>query len=482
MFDRKRARRHFVSIVGTVIFALVHGGLASAEDEYFRNDGGVAVNEAVLPGDFEDDAKLLWKTPLKPGHSTPCVVGERIFITTFDAETKTLATVAIERATGNVLWTREAPTKEIEEVHRAGSPAAASPASNGRQVFVFFGSYGLLCYDLDGELLWEKKLGPFQDEFGASSSPALVDGKVILLEDHDVDSFLLALDQKTGDVVWKTPRAEQTRSYASPAIWDDGQGRKEIIVAGSLQLAGYNPKNGEKTWWVNKLSRIVDSTPIVTKDAILVATWTPGGDVAERIEMEPFDDALANLDKNKDGEVGKEELPEGSPVVARFFRIDLNLDGKLARNEWDKHATVFAKAQNVALSVRPGGKGDVTESHVRWVHRKSLPTVPSSTMYDGVLYMVKDSGIITSLDAKTGDVLQQGRAKGSGNYYASLIAGDGKVYLASERGVITVLRASRSWSVMSSHDFKERIVATPVVKEGTLLIRTDKALYAYKKK
>lgn len=455
---------------------------SSAEDEYFRNDGGVAPDKTGLPDDFEKDATLLWRTPLKPGHSTPCVVGDRVFVTTFDAEKKSLATLALDRASGDVLWSREVPTKEFEVVHRAGSPAASSPASNGRQLFVFFGSYGLLCYDLDGNLEWEKQLGPFQDEFGASSSPILVDDKVILLEDHDVDSFLLAVDQKTGQTAWQTPRNEQTRSYSTPAIWDGGEGRKEIIVAGSLQLAAYNPSDGKKLWWVDKLSRIVDSTPIVTKDAILLATWTPGGDVSERIKMEPFDEALTNLDKDKDGAVAKEELPGDSPVIPRFFRMDLDLNGKLDRGEWQKHAAVFAKAQNVAMSVRPGGKGDVTESHVRWVHRKGLPTVPSSTMYDGVLYMVKDSGIITSLDINDGAVLQRGRATGSGNYYASLIAGDGKVYLASERGVVTVLRASRSWSVMSSHDFKERIMATPVIKQDTLFVRTDDALYAYKKK
>lgn len=465
----------------SALFASACVGRAQ-EPDYFRARDGVAAEETKLPDDFQQDGQLLWRTELLPGHSSPCVAGDRVVVTTYDAEKEALATVALDVATGEVLWSRPAPIERLEPFHRAGSPAASSPATNGRQIFVFFGSYGLLCYDLDGKLLWDRKMGPFQDEFGASSSPILVDDKVILLEDHDVDSFLIAIDQKSGETIWKTDRSDQTRSYATPAIWDNGHGEREIIVAGALQLAGYDLKTGKKKWWVNQLSRIVDSTPIVTRDAILVASWTPGGDVSERISMEPFDEALRNLDQNKDGEVAEAELPEGSPVIPRFFRMDLNLDGKLNRQEWEKHAAVFAKAQNVAMSVRPGGEGDVTSTHVRWVARKGLPTVPSSVLYDNVLYMVKDSGIVTSLDAQSGEILQRGRAKGSGNYYASLVAGDGKVYLASERGVVTVLRASRSWSVLSSHDFAERIVATPVIRQGILFIRTDDALYAYRKK
>ena len=96
--------------------------------------------------------------------------------------------------------------------------------------------------------------------------------------------------------------------------------------------------------------------------------------------------------------------------------------------------------------------------------------------------MVKDSGIITSLDATDGRILKQGRARGSGNYYASLVAGDGKVYLASERGVMTVLKAGRKWEILSSHDFGERIMATPVVSDGQIFIRTDEALYCFKSK
>lgn len=458
------------------------------ESEWFRRDHGLVEPGQMLPGDLSRDARLLWRVPVDRGISTPCVFGDSIYLTTYREAEKELATVALDRTTGQQRWRNVVPTKQLELFHVTGSPAASSPACNGRQVFAFFGSYGLLCYDLDGKLLWEHRLGPFQDEFGATSSPVLVDDKVILNEDHDIDSFLIALNQATGEVVWKTPRENATRSYSTPLVLRtaEGPGQPEttqIIVAGALQLSAYDPSTGKKLWWYDGLSRIVDSTPVVANGLIYVATWTPGGDPGERIAMEPFAEALKTWDKNADGEVGEQELPADSEVVPRFFRMDLNQDHKLNQREWEQHASVFERAQNVAVAIQPGSQagqaGPLPAGHARWVFGRGLPTVPSSVVYDGVLYMVKDSGIITSLDAATGKLLKQGRSEGRGNYYASLIAGDGKVWMISESGVLTVLKAGREWEILSSHDFGERILATPVVRDGQVLIRTDDALHCF---
>jgi outer membrane protein assembly factor BamB len=320
-------------------------------------------------------------------------------------------------------------------------------------------------------------MGPFQDEFGASSSPVLVDGKVILNQDHDTNSFIIALNTETGKTVWKISRPGRTRSYSTPIIWDAGS-HKQVIVAGSLELAAYNVHDGRKVWWVDGLSRIVDTTPVMVDGTVYLATWTPGGDPAKRISMEPFADAVKKYDKDSDGKIAKGELPEGA-VLTRFFRIDLDQDGKLGPIEWTKHARVFQQAQNVAIAVRAGGEGNVTKSHVKWIQRRGLPTVPSPLVYHGIVYMVKKEGIVTTLDTKTGTQLKQGRIPGRGNYYASIVAGDGKVYLASERGVVSVLDAGRQWEVRGSHDFGERIMATPTIADGRVYLRTDKALYCF---
>jgi outer membrane protein assembly factor BamB len=455
--------------------------LAGEDVSWFRHDHGVAGSEQPLPDNFSDDARLVWKSALAPGNSTPCVTGDSVFLTTWLEAEKQLSTVALSRSTGELRWKKIVPTEQLEAFHPVGSPASSTPACNGHQVFSFFGSYGLLCYDMDGNLLWEKRMGPFQDEFGASSSPALADGKVILCEDHDIDSFLIALDQKTGETLWKIPREEASRSYSTPVVFEH-DGSRQILVAGSLQLSAYDPTTGAKLWWYDGLSRIVDSTPVISDGTIYIATWTPGGDAGERISMEPFEEALTKFDQNKDGAIGQDELPADSEVLPRFFRMDLNQDQKLEKSEWARHAAIFERAQNVAIAIQPGGTGKLSSRNVRWTYDRGLPTVPSSVAYQGILYMVKDSGIVTSLDLSTGEMLHQGRAQGRGNYYASIVAGDGKVFLTSESGVMTVLKAEREWTTLSSHAFGERIMATPVVSDGFMFIRTDAALYCYTKK
>lgn len=448
----------------------------AGERVYFRHDSGVAPAAAKLPTSFKPE-QVVWKTPLPPGHSTPCLVGDLLVLTTFRKDERELATVALDRLTGRERWRRVVPTTTLEAFHLTGSPAASSPASDGERLYVFFGSYGCLCYDLDGKLLWEKRMGPFQDEFGASSSPVLVDGKVVLNEDHDVGSFLIALDAKTGETAWRVSRDGFVRSYSTPVVWSVG-GREELVVAGSLQLTGYDPRTGERLWWVNGLSRIVDTTPVLVGDRLFLATWTPGGDDTERIRMEPFADALKRFDTNGDKRLASAELPEGD-VRTRFFRIDLNQDGQLDQVEWEKQSRIFELAQNVALSVKFGGRGDVTDSHVTWAYRRGLPTVPSPLVYRDVLFMVKDGGILTTLNAATGELLKQGRIEGRGNYYGSIVGGDGKVYLCSERGTITVLKAVGTWEILDATDLGERIMATPVLTENRIYLRTDEALYCF---
>ena len=473
--------KRIATLMACVIVCSFAAYVQATAPTYFRENSGTVEDNHPLPDNFDKDARVIWRSKLRPGLSTPCVYGGSVFLTTYDAEQQKLATVALDRQTGELQWSQDCPATKIEKHHSVGSPAASTVACDGKRVFSFFGSYGLLCYDLGGKLLWKKPMGPFQDEFGASSSPVLVDDLIVLNEDHDIDSFLIGVDQETGNTVWKTSRAEATRSYATPVVLESG-GDKQILVAGSLQLAAYDAKDGAKLWWVNGLSRIVDSTPVVFDGDVFLATWTPGGDLSERISMEPFPEALRNHDKNGDKRLEKSELPEGSPVIPRFFRIDLDQSQKLDAEEWARHAAVFQQSQNVAMRLKPGGEGDVTQSSVQWIYRRGLPTVPSSVVYQGILYMVRDSGIITSLDVATGKRTKTQRAPlGRGNYYASLVAGDGKVYLCSERGVITVLKAGPKWQVLSSHDFAERIMATPVVVNGRMFLRTDDALYCIEK-
>ncbi len=208
---------------------------------------------------------------------------------------------------------------------------------------------------------------------------------------------------------------------------------------------------------------------------LFVATWSPGGDTDARIAMEPWEVAEKQWDTNHDGKLTREEV-NNPDVLDRFFRIDTNQDLGLDQDEWRKYSRVFELAQNSLLVLDSTGS-PATAPKLAWDYRKGLPYVPSPLVYRDLIFLVKDGGIVSSLDARDGKLLKQARARGTGSYYSSPVAGDGKVYLVSEKGVMSVLKAEGEWSVLASHDFQERTVATPVIHNGRLYVRTEKALY-----
>jgi len=320
-------------------------------------------------------------------------------------------------------------------------------------------------------------LGPFQDEYGAGSSPVVIDDKVILNQDHDVGSFLAAFDCASGKIVWKTARPDAVRSYSTPAVWVRN-GRKELLVAGALELAGYDSASGERLWWVNGLARIVIPTPLPVEGIIYMASWAPGGDAGRRLVLDPWRAALAKWDKNHDGKLAKAEIDDRE-VLDRFFRMDLDQNGVLDQKEWDRHAEVFQRAQNAILALKPSGHGQLGERAVVWKYSRGVPYVSTPLLANGILWMVKDGGIVTKLDAASGRLLQEERVPGIGNYFASPVAGDGKVYFAGEQGVVSVVAGAAEWQVLSSHEFHERIYATPAIDRGRIFIRSEQALYCF---
>jgi outer membrane protein assembly factor BamB len=464
--------------VGMILVVLLGGAncLCAEQTNYFRHDGGVAGDDQRPLPDQLDTGHMLWKQPLPQGHSTPCIAAGRIFVT--GHENQELFTMALDRASGKVLWKQGLRVDQLEKVHTEGSPAAATPACDGQRVYVFFGSYGLLCYDLDGTPRWSKKLGPFRDEFGSASSPILVDGKLILSEDHDLDSFIMAVRQEDGETLWQTPRDGFTRSYSTPVVWE-GEGKKQIVVAGALQLVAYDLKNGHPLWSLDGFARIVNTTPAKRGDTLFVCTWSPGGDTDARIAMEPWPTALAQWDKNGNRKLENAELPVGE-VRSRFFRIDLDSDQALDEEEWNKYARLFEMARNTLVSLRATTPGEPPRAV--WEYKRGLPYVSSPLVYRDHVFLVKDGGVVTLLDANTGKLVKQGRARGDGNYYASPVGGDGKVYLSSGPGVVTVVKAGPQLEILSTHDFGERIAATPIISDGQILVRTENALYCFGKR
>ena len=411
--------------------------IASSADgslKYFRSDEGMAGSGVgPLPDNFDAPGVLRWRVEVDPGHSTPILVNGKIFITTCRAGSKELATVALDEKDGRLLWRSALAVTRVEQTHQIGSPATATPACDGQRVFVFFGSYGLICHDLDGKKLWEHRMGPFQDEYGAGSSPVLVDDKVILSQDHDKDSFVAAFDCATGRMIWKSARPDAVRSYSTPAVWTRN-GRKELLVAGALELTSYDPANGERLWRVNGLARIVIPTPVPAAEMVYMASWSPGGDAGRRLALDPWPAALAKWDRNHDGKLARAEVDDRE-VLDRFYRIDLDQSGLLDEKEWDRHAEVFRRAQNAILALRPAGRGELNESAVVWKYQRGVPYVSTPLLDEGVLWMVKDGGIVTKLEADSGRMLQEERLPGLGGYYASPVIDRDRIFLRSEKAL-----------------------------------------------
>jgi outer membrane protein assembly factor BamB len=473
----------FISIGWLAIAAFAAVSTTEGRLIYFRCDGGIAAAEAgSLPEQLDSSDMLRWKTPLDPGHATPIACNGRIFLTTYNAASQELATLALAVDTGRILWKQIVPAANIEEFnHMTGSAAQATPACDGQRLYVFFGSYGIICYDLQGRRLWEHRMGPFQDEYGSASSPVLVDDKVIIQQDHDANSFLMALDGKSGKMIWKSERPNAVRSYSTPAVWTRN-GRKELLVAGALELAGYDPSDGKRLWWTYGLARIVIPTPVPSGDVVYMASWTDGGDGMMRIRMDSWPDALRKWDRNGDGKISRNEI--WSPnVIERFFRMDVDQSGDLNQEEWERYAAVFRRAQNGILAIKPSSAGgEQEESAVIWKYSRGAPYVATPLLDNGILWTVKDGGIVTKISVATGSALQEKRLPTMGNYYASPVSADGKVFFASQQGVVNILSNESDWKVISSHDFMEKIYATPLVAEGSLFFRTEKALYCFRAK
>jgi hypothetical protein len=213
-------------------------------------------------------------------------------------------------------------------------------------------------------------------------------------------------------------------------------------------------------------------------DTIYMASWAPGGDTGSRLALDSWPSALEKWDRNKDGKLSKDEITDRA-VLDRYVRMDLDQDGLLDQTEWERHAKVFQRAENVALAIKPTGRGDLTDKAVVWKYQRGAPYVSSPIVHNGVLWMVKDGGIVTRLDAATGRRLSDERLPGPGSYYASPAAGDGKVYFASEAGVVSLVADEPEWRVISSHKFDAKIYGTPVLSGKSIIVRTEVSLSCY---
>jgi outer membrane protein assembly factor BamB len=461
-------------IAGAVMAgAFVAAALAAAPvhgDEWpqFRGPATGVRAGGGYPAEIGPRTNVVWKTPLPPGHSSPVVHGDRVYVTAV-ADGR-LLTIGLDRGDGRILWRAEAPVTTPEKVHAIGSLAQPSPATDGRHVVSFFGSSGLACHDRDGGLLWRLPMGPFNNDFGAGTSPIIVGDLVILCQDHDSDSFLLAVDKRTGETVWRTDRGEFPRNYCSPVLWNAGPD-PQIVVAATLRVVGYDLRTGREAWTVRGISRTVCATPAVGADGTLyVAAWSAGGDAGDIIRLPPWEEAVGQ-DADGDGRLREAELPAGD-VRQRFSQIDRSNDDAIDRAEYDYFRMLFETSRNAVTAIRPGADGEATDTHVAWRQEKHVPFCASPVAVGDTLFTVRDGGILASLDARTGRALKVARLPHSQDYYASPVAADGKIYLANEAGQVTVVTAEPEWRVVHEAEFGEDVFATPALADGRIYLRT----------
>jgi outer membrane protein assembly factor BamB len=456
--------------------------LAATEPQWpqFRGPGsrGIAA-QGHYPSRLRATENLLWKTALPAGQSSPCIWNDRIFLTGLTAGT--LETLCLDRRSGKILWRQTAPVEQLEAFESPGGAAAATPVTDGRRVYVYFGSCGLLCYDFSGKRLWTHPLPQPITGWGAAASPILAGGLLVLKCDQDVGSYVLAVDPRTGHQVWKIERPRFRRSYGTPIVWRHGENSElpdELVIPGALELAAYALHNGRERWLLRGLPADMCTTPVTGDGLLYVAAWGPGGDAPSRLQLPPFAAALAQYDKDKSGGLTEDEVPQG-PVQRDFGEVDADKNGQVDATEWQHATDWFARTENALLAIRPGGRGDVTATHVAWKQTRGLPYVPSPLYYQGRIYLIKNGGIMSCFDAQRGTRLFQGRLGGVGRYHASPVAGDGKIYVASRRGMIVVIAAGDHLQVLAKNDLGEELSATPALVANTIYIRSAKHLYAF---
>lgn len=465
-----------VLLCGFLLPLSISAGPASTQGwSRFRGPNGSGVLEAPrLPVELGREHNVLWVSEVPFARSSPVLTANRVFLSGSDDEH--LILLCLDRATGELLWERRLARARQEKRYKGNDSASPSPLTDGENVYAFFPELGVVSYDGGGKQRWIHELGPFKSFYGMSSSPILAGGSVFLQCDQERDSFLLALDRNDGKIRWKAKRPGMAESYATPVLYPSAEKPLQLITYGSRQVTGYSPSTGEELWKEGGLGVDPVCSPVVESKTLIVCGSNPA-----ETPIPPFSSLIGSLDKDKDTKLSEAELKQ-TFFGDHFGWLDRDDDGFVESMEWDGLVTAMSSADFglVAMDLnetRSGGK--VTKI---WRFKKSLAAIATPLIYRKVLYMVRDGGILTSLDPATGEEYKRGRIPSSGGeYFPSPVAGDGKVYIANNSGKVIVVKAGPEWEVLKVNDLHESINATPLIgEEGALFVRTKSRLYCFR--
>lgn len=477
----------------TVLFCV--SGLSRADWPQFRgpNSSGVAPGRAV-PTDFGPGKNELWSLALEPGHSSPVVVGDAIFLTTFDADARELGVVSIARRDGKIRWRATVRVDELETGHPSFNPASSTVACDGERVVAYFGSFGLICFDIDGRKIWDVEMPLTKSYAGNATSPAIVGDRVILYRGNHVDHFLLAVHKETGREIWRVeqdePFATELACTACPIAFED-----KLIVHTARSLQVFDVSDGARVW-VAKCATTATSTPVIAGEHVVVAAWNKMGEPALRPEFPSFLELVSQHDRNGNQLIQRDELPrlmifhrpDGAEAPQngaslRFESVDDDQNGEINEEEWTQRLgeleTFRAGYRTHGMLAIPLDSTDVVPTErVRTLANQGIPEVPSPLFHDGYLYFVKNGGVLTTVDFETG-ARTRIRTKGRGTHYASPIISGDKLITTAGNGVMSVLTLGAKPKILAINDMQDRTYASPAAVDGTLYVRTHSKLFAF---
>jgi outer membrane protein assembly factor BamB len=397
--------------------------------------------DAQPPVEWSNDKNIRWKTPLPGrGHSSPVLGADHVFVTTaipvgsklpprmsgrpgehdnlpIDSKYQ-FVVMAVDRHQGTILWERVVrEAVPLEAGHTTGSLATASPVTDGKFVYAYFGAHGVYCLDLLGNLVWERDFGPMHTKHGHGhgASPALFGDSLVVNWDHEEGSFLVVLDKRTGKNLWRQDRQEDT-SWSSPIVIvrKDRQGadRPQIVVCGTNRVCGYDLKSGDVLWQCAGMSSNVVATPVYGNDMLYV-----GSSYEKKILMA------------------------------------INLQG---------------------------AQGDLTNTkHMAWTRIRGTPYVPSMLLYDDALYFLTHyQNLMTRVDGPSGkDQPGVFRLGELGNIYSSPVAANGHVYVTDLDGTTMVLSHETTPKLVAVNRLNESISASAAIDGDEIFLRGDDHLF-----
>jgi outer membrane protein assembly factor BamB len=347
--------------------------------------------------------------------SSPVVWGDQVWLTNAPADGKELCALAFDRRTGKAL--HEVKVFDVPKpafCNPTNSYASSTPCIEEGRIYVHFGSEGTACLDTTtGQKLWERRDFPCNHWRGPASSPILWRDRLFVHFDGYDLQYIVALDKKTGQTLWKKDRSfdygkldgDLKKAYATPSVIEI-DGKPQLVSPAAFGTIAYDPLTGEEIWKV---------------------------------------------------------VQGGMNVAAR----PLYLDGRFILCTGDGGLRL--------LAVRAGGSGDVTGTHIEWKTAKNVPSRSSPILVGDNLYMVNESGVVSQLDARTGTALRQERL--AGKYWASPICAEGRLYFCNDEGVTYVVDVSRGWKVLAANRLDDGFMASPAVADKTLILRTRSHLY-----